>query len=50
MKTDLGDHEGVQGTNLYVSCAADGFPTPSYKFFKVRADQYHNNNNIIEFI
>jgi hypothetical protein len=35
MKTELNNHEGVQGTDLYISCAADGLPAPTYTFYKV---------------
>ena len=35
MKSELDDNEGVQGTDLYMSCSADGFPAPTYKFYKV---------------
>jgi len=29
--------DGVQGTDMHLSCKADGFPAPAFRFYKVHA-------------
>ena len=48
MLEGLPSSDGVQGTDMHLSCKADGLPAPAFRFYKVHCTHaYHLNSDDI---